>query len=67
MKLDEAIRQAANEPDNLHRTKLVEGVVAFMRFQLGWRYKKELIAVEKCGVSADRWEELLMEVDNQFR
>lgn len=63
MKLDEAIRQAEREPELFRRRDLVEGVVATMRFQLGWNSHECQLAAEKAGVSAERWQELLYEVD----
>lgn len=64
MKLDEAIRQAADKRDPLERARAVRGVADFMRFSLGWSYAKCARAAEASGVTAGRWEELLREADD---
>jgi hypothetical protein len=63
MKLDEAIRCAAQESNMIDRARRVEEVVNFMRFRLGWNHAQAARAAEKSGLSTGHWEELLYEVD----
>ena len=64
MKLNEALHQAAHEPDPFRRKEQIEQVVNFMRFRFNWTAAQCSDAAVKSGITAERWEDLLMEVDN---
>lgn len=63
MKLDQAIREAVASNDPV----ALEQVVNFMRFRMRWNARQSLGAALKSlpGLTADRWEEMMIAIDYQ--